>query len=200
MEKMDIYSKGRAVPDKAKRPIQAGRLKGKTDINPMWRIKVLTEMFGPCGVGWRYEITDQWIVPAGDQGQVAAFCNINLYYKIDIDGEWSAPVPGTGGNMFVAQESKGLYVNDECYKSALTDAISVACKALGIGADVYWNEDSTKYTNPVKERSGQEQQPSTAGGKCSVCGCEIPGTVYDFSVKKFGKALCIPCQRKEGGK
>lgn len=30
---------------------------------------------------------------------------------------------------------------------ALTDAISVACKALGIGADVYWDKDSTKYNN-----------------------------------------------------
>ena len=28
---------------------------------------------------------------------------------------------------------------------ALTDAISVACKALGFGADVYWQADATKY-------------------------------------------------------
>lgn len=29
---------------------------------------------------------------------------------------------------------------------ALTDAISVACKTLGMGADVYWDKDSTKYS------------------------------------------------------
>ena len=28
---------------------------------------------------------------------------------------------------------------------ALTDAISVACKALGFGANVYWDKDRTKY-------------------------------------------------------
>lgn len=28
---------------------------------------------------------------------------------------------------------------------ALTDALSVACKALGIAADVYWDKDKTKY-------------------------------------------------------
>jgi hypothetical protein len=28
---------------------------------------------------------------------------------------------------------------------AYTDAISVACKMLGVGADVYWDKDTTKY-------------------------------------------------------
>ena len=51
----------------------------------------------------------------------------------------------------VASESKGLYVNDECYKMALTDAISVACKGLGIGADIYWQKDNTKYNDSKKE-------------------------------------------------
>ena len=51
-DNMRIYNAVRAVPEEAKRAITAGRLKGKTDINPMWRIKALTELFGPCGDGW----------------------------------------------------------------------------------------------------------------------------------------------------
>ena len=47
--------------------------------------------------------------------------------------------------MFVAKESSGLRTNDEAFKMALTDAVSVACKALGIGANVYWEKDRTKY-------------------------------------------------------
>ena len=34
---------------------------------------------------------------------------------------------------------------------ALTDAISVACKALGMGADVYWEKDTTKYNDTKKD-------------------------------------------------
>ena len=49
---MRIYDAVRSVPPEAIKPITAGRLKGKSDINPMWRIKVLTEQFGPCGEGW----------------------------------------------------------------------------------------------------------------------------------------------------
>lgn len=191
--KMEFYHKVRVVPDSAQRPIQAGRLKGKTDINPMWRIKVLTEHFGVCGAGWKYEIVSQWTVPAGNE--IAAFCNINLYIKLD-NGEWSDPIPGTGGNMLLTQESKGAYVNDECYKMALTDAISVACKALGIGADVYWNEDSTKYTNPRREAAPRQPMQNGNGDKCSECGADISPAVKKYSTEKFGTPLCMDCQKK----
>ena len=53
MENMAIYEAVRKAPDNALKAIQAGRLKGKTDINPMWRIKALTEQFGPVGFGWK---------------------------------------------------------------------------------------------------------------------------------------------------
>ena len=57
---MAIYNKFRSVPAEAQKTIGAGKLKGFTDINPMWRIKMLTEAFGPCGLGWYVEILDQW--------------------------------------------------------------------------------------------------------------------------------------------
>lgn len=144
MDNLHIYEKVRSVPKEALKEISAGRLRGKSDINPMWRIKELTNQFGPCGIGWKYEITKQWL-EQGANGEISAFTNINLYVKFD--GEWSAAIPGTGGSAFVAKESKGLYTSDECYKMALTDAISVACKALGFAADVYWSTDKSKYEN-----------------------------------------------------
>ena len=145
MDKMQIYNATKECPKNALKEIKAGRLKGKSDINPMWRIKTLTEQFGACGVGWYYDITRQW-TEHGASGEIAAFCNIDLFIKVD--GEWSKPIKGTGGSSFIAQEKGGLYLSDECYKMALTDAISVACKALGFAADVYWNADRTKYDQP----------------------------------------------------
>lgn len=152
------YNKFRAVPDEAKRRIEGGRLNGKTDINPVWRLKTLTEAFGPCGFGWWYEITDKHLERT-DSGEVAAFVDIALYYVID--GITSKPVFGTGGSAFIAKEKSGLYVSDECYKMALTDAISVACKALGVGADVYWEKDATKYTGAKKETVKEEPAKSS---------------------------------------
>ena len=150
MGNLDIYEECRKVPENAQKPISAGRLKGKTDINPMWRIKKLTELFGPCGIGWYYTVENKWTEEAG--GEIAAFVDINLYIKPG--DEWSKPIHGTGGSMLAANEKGGLHLSDECYKMATTDAISVACKQLGIGADVYWNADSTKYS-----AAGQPAQP-----------------------------------------
>lgn len=148
MDKMQIYDATKSVPSNAKRMIEAGRLKGKTDINPMWRIKVLTEQFGPCGIGWFYKEVKQWTETVGEE--ICAFVNIELFIKID--GEWSQPIFGTGGNMLAAKEKSGIHVSDECFKMATTDALSVACKQLGIGADVYFEKDSTKYSQSIQNR------------------------------------------------
>lgn len=141
MENLELYEAFKQVPDNAKKAITGGRLNGKTDINPMWRIKTLTGRFGPIGIGWYYIPTKKWLEPVKDE--VAAFVDIDLFIKVD--GEWSKPIHGTGGSKLAEKEKNGIYVSDECYKMATTDAISVACKQLGIGADVYWNADQTKY-------------------------------------------------------
>ena len=197
MENLAIYNAVRSVPDSAKRRIEAGRLKGKTDINPMWRIKALTETFGPCGFGWKYVITDKRL-EQGANGEVAAFMDIVLFVKAD--GVWSDAIPGTGGSAFVAKEKNGPYTSDECFKMALTDAISVACKALGFGADVYWEADRSKYDKP---ESKQE-----APVLCECCGLPIKAVkcgdrvyptneIVENAVKKYGKRLCWGCMRAE---
>ncbi len=157
---LKLWEQVRNVPATATKNIGGGRLKGMTDINPMWRIKTLTEQFGQCGFGWYYEIVDKRIEQGGSNEQ-AAFVDIKLYVKSG--NEWSKGIEGTGGSSFVTKESKGLYTNDECFKMALTDAISVACKALGFGADVYWSKDNTKYNDQKKTnyQNNSNNQQST---------------------------------------
>lgn len=193
MENLEIYNAFAEVPAEAKREIKGGRMAGKTDINPMWRLKALTEQFGPCGIGWSYEITKQWLEP-GAKGEISAFCNILLYVKIG--EEWSKGIPGTGGSAFVASEKGGLYTSDECYKMALTDAISVACKALGVAANVYWDKDPTKY-----DRREDNLQKSTKPAQSKYIGkvdqaslqCEILrtggnlGKWIEYLATKFAK-------------
>lgn len=159
---MQIYNRARTVPGDAKKPIQAGRLKGMTDINPMYRIKRLTEIFGPCGVGWWYEITDKRIIDDPITNQRAAFVDILLFYIDPFSGEPSNGIPGTGGAAFVSQERNGAYLSDECFKMALTDALSVVCKALGVAADVYWEKDQTKYTTPNEPGNAPKASPQLA--------------------------------------
>lgn len=157
---LEIYNSFRGVPQEAKKEITAGRLKGFTDINPMWRIKMLTEKFGVCGFGWYYEVAEQKL-ENGSDGQKSAFVTIHLFIKID--GEWSKPIVGLGGSSFIANEKNGAYTSDECFKMALTDALSIACKSLGMGGDVYFAKDRTKYdqeNNQPKVQLTAPQKPT----------------------------------------
>lgn len=215
MGNMMIYDKARSVPDEAKKPITAGRLKGMTDVNPMYRIKRLTEMFGPCGIGWWYEITKREIVDDEMTHQRAAFVDILLYYKDPETGDISLGIPGTGGASFVSQERNGPYLSDECFKMALTDALSVACKALGIAADVYWDKDRTKYSSyenaEDKPQTPEERRAEIAKAvkdvkTCERCGKPIRGgqladgtfvkaeQIMEQGLKDFKMCLCYHCQ------
>lgn len=193
MKNTAIYNKMRSVPEEAKKQITAGRLKGFTDINPMWRIKRLTEIFGACGFGWWYEIESRRIETDETTKQKAAFVDILLYCRDPETGEVSHGIPGTGGAAFVSQEKGGAYLSDECFKMALTDAISVAAKALGCGADVYFAKDRDKYT------TNTENAPVPV--LCPVCGKEIKrtrshGKIYEPAeiLKQLGQ--CSTCYKK----
>ena len=81
VDNLRFYEQLRQVPEYALKQIQAGRLKGMSDINPVYRIKAMTEAFGPCGIGWKYVITKQWLETYGQE--VKAFCNIDLFIKVE---------------------------------------------------------------------------------------------------------------------
>ena len=163
MENMQIWNKLKRPPATALKTIQAGRLKGKSDINPQWRLEAMTEQFGPIGIGWKYEVVKMWNEPLGSE--VACFVLVNVFIK---NGEnWSDAIPGVGGSMLLQQEKNGLHVSDEGYKMALTDALSVALKQIGVAADIYaglW--DGSKYkpdpkTNPKTNPTSPASYPAS---------------------------------------
>lgn len=152
MGNLDLYNSLRSCPHEAQKPITAGRLKGMTDINPMWRIKAITDRFGKPGFGWTLKIVRTW-VEEGAAGERTANVEIEFRYKDENTGEWSAPIPGIGGSMLIENERNGPHTCDECYKKAFTDAQSVAFKTLGLAADIYFAKDpDSKY--PTGDQNG----------------------------------------------
>jgi hypothetical protein len=142
---LELWNKLARPPREALKTIKGGRLSGMTDVNPQWRLKVMTETFGPCGQGWTYTIDKLWTEP-GPAEQVMAFAMVSV--KVGTN----APIQGIGGSMLVARETAGLRANDEGYKMAVTDALSTALKTLGVAADIYaglW--DGTKYAETPRE-------------------------------------------------
>lgn len=159
MDNLALYNKFRTVPQEAQKTIGAGKLKGFTDINPMWRIKELTDAFGACGFGWYIESEEHWEREVGNE--IGVFCKVALVVKHPETGEWSAPIIGIGGSK-LAGKGKGEGIDDEAYKMAFTDAISIACKNLGMAADIYYAKDRTKYNTYVEPTPAPTPAPAPA--------------------------------------
>ncbi len=150
----------------------------------MWRIKSLTETFGECGKGWYFEIVRLWTEKSENTNEVCAFAQIRLFIKWD--NEWGKPIEAVGGNKLdTFVKSKSYYkVSDEAYKMALTDAFGVACKYLGMGANVYWDNDKTKYTYNNEPIEQQQMTPKT------------PQRAYDNSEREKRTVAVVENARK----
>jgi hypothetical protein len=106
-----------------------------TSIDPTYRIRKLTEMFGPCGVGWGFVQEDQW----SDAGSGAYVVYVRGYLWYMHEGERCQTMSHTGGTVCDRAP-------DEAYKMSETDALGKCCLDLGMAADVYMGiHDGDKY-------------------------------------------------------
>lgn len=198
-ENLRVYNKVKQPPENALSPIKGGKLGSMkfTDIKPMWRIKAITEVFGPAGIGWYPEIVREW-TEEGAEGERIAFVKMNLYvYDYEI-GEWGRQISAIGSNKLTKIEKGKLVTNDDAYKGAYTDAFGVAAKMLGVGASVYWaNDNESKYT-----QNEDNQEPKTEPIVCPVCKKEIKGFKSKGKVVFPEAALnamgmCLECYQKK---
>lgn len=146
MDKMRIYNAGRAVPDGAVKKITGGAYgkAGLSDINPQWRIEKMTEIFGPCGIGWT------WAPEEIRMEDGLCLAHVAVRFRED-GGEWSEKVHGYGGTVMGRMND-----DSDVLKSTFTDAVSNALRYIGIGADVWFkpgrgsdkNQFDTKYSAP----------------------------------------------------
>lgn len=178
------------VPVDKLKTIGFGALKGKSDINPQWRIKAMTETYGLCGIGWYHELNKNWTETAPN-GSVMAFCLVNVYIKDN--GEWSKPICGMGGNEIVSIAKGELKQSDEGWKMAYTDALGTALKSIGVASEIYeGNFDGSKYqktdqpatTDKLEPPKKEPEKPKekTFNEKCA----ELPTIAKAHGIDDFG--------------
>lgn len=148
---------GRTSPEHTKGFTRVGGFKG-TAVKPIYTEQKMTEMFGPCGIGWGFSEPTFQLVPGSD-GQTAVYCWLTLWFVHD--GARSAPIPGVGGDFVIVKQSSGLRTDDEAFKKAFTDAIGNAMKHIGMSADVHMGRfDDSKYVNELKREDAETNSSS----------------------------------------
>lgn len=126
-----------------------------TDINPQYRVERLTEIFGPCGLGWGYEIMDKW--REDFNGVTCVFVMLRLWY-FDKEAKQTCFTGAQIGGTAIQ------YSPDESWKMSITDALGKCAALLGVAADVYLGTFDTKYRDKATSQpaAGQVETKSAA--------------------------------------
>lgn len=107
-----------------------GGFKG-TAIDPMWRAKRLTEVLGPCGIGWGYEVLADGI--AGEKSPIH-WCRVRFWYRW---GDQTGNFEGYGCTPVLMKRRDGYIPDEEFAKKSLTDAVMSCAARIGMSADVW---------------------------------------------------------------
>lgn len=165
---LNIWKRVQRTDARFTKPLEGVGFVG-TSINSTYMFMRATEIFGPIGEGWGYEVIEEKFIdgkplvePVLDERnkQVATrflrdsdgslFCEQNHSLKIKfwyiIECETRGEFESYGATPYRYQTNYGIKVDGEVIKKSLTDAIKKALSMLGFSSDVFMGmHDNPEY-------------------------------------------------------
>lgn len=158
MSNLDLWNRFADIDPAFTKAIKGKQYKG-TSPNPQYVIKCLTELFGPVGKGFGWEVVHEEFVPLGNE--VLHLCRIRFWHGNR--DTWFESYGQTKA-LLVTQDGRPL-VDEDAPKKSLTDAIVKAASHIGIAANIFLGRwDDQKYVQSVADSfngKGAEQEPPT---------------------------------------
>lgn len=167
-DNLSIWKRVQRTDSRFTKPLEGMGFIG-TSINSTYMFMRATEIFGPIGEGWGYEVIEEKFIdgkplvePILDErnkqvatrflrdGDGALFCEQNHSLKIKfwyiIECETRGKFESYGATPYRYQTNYGIKVDGEVIKKSLTDAIKKALSMLGFSSDVYMGmHDNPEY-------------------------------------------------------
>ena len=146
MENLTLWDQFADIDPAYTKPITGKPYRG-TSPNPQYIIKCLTEMFGPVGQGFGWDIVAEDFTPLG--GETLHWCRIKFWHTdrdntFDHYGQTKACYTTHGGKVIVDEDAP---------KKSLTDAITKAASQIGIASNIFLGRwDDNKYVAEVEQR------------------------------------------------
>lgn len=133
---------------------------GSTSINTTYMFKRATEIFGPVGIGWGYEIVGDTITDGATKTygpqespktMVDKIHTLHIRFWYVQDGK-RGEFDQYGHTDFVTLSSKGIvHTESEPQKKSLSDAIKKSLSMLGFSADIFLGlYDDQQYVESVR--------------------------------------------------
>ncbi|WP_375568722.1 hypothetical protein ABWH92_12200 [Ahrensia marina] len=169
---LDLWEKFADIDPKFTKEIKGKPYKG-TSPNPHYVVRCLTEMFGPVGQGFGWEVTGEGFQPLGEE--VLHWCRIRF---------WHGEHPGFdayGQTKALTKTRNGLQSDEDAPKKSLTDAITKAAAQVGVGANIFLGRwDDSKYVAEVNQAYRDAEGPQTTGtGQRKPDGHNLPPEEMD---------------------
>lgn len=144
MSNLDLWNKHADIDPSQTKPIAGKAYKG-TSPNPQHVIWCLTDMFGPVGQGFGWEVVAEGFMPLGEE--VLHWCRIKFWHT-NRDQSYEA----YGQTKALMKTRNGFMSDEDAPKKSLTDAIIKAASQLGIAANIFLGRwDDQKYVADLKE-------------------------------------------------
>ncbi|WP_186214908.1 hypothetical protein [Burkholderia gladioli] len=148
-----------------------------TAIKPMYQVMRATEIFGPCGTGWGFDIVKSEFIDGASMGvdkngnslgvEKLHYLHLKLWYHEDGKANRvQRSVESVVTTKFIALGSNGrVYCDDEATKKSRTDAIGNALSLLGFSADVYLGGfHDSRYVTGLRAKYGEPNAGESAQG------------------------------------
>ncbi len=157
---MRIWDELFQVPKGSTYPIERGLCAGLTGITPLSLIKQATELWGPIGEGWGFEIEKDEIVnqDAKFHSEMLHVMTIKLWYgepAMQMSTPCTKVTYGMGCTRMYRWLEGEWFIDPDFNKSTLTDAITNALSRLGFGGSVRLGEMQSKYTTNLDAKDSE---------------------------------------------
>ncbi|MEM8209483.1 hypothetical protein Q4R65_18545 [Morganella morganii] len=166
-DNLSIWKQVQRTDPRFTKPLEGAGFQG-TSINSNYMFMRATEIFGPVGEGWGYEVVEEKFLDGKPLTEPVLENNkqVSLRYLRDADGSlfceqnhsikiqfWYRSKDGKccyfesyGATPYRYQTQYGIKVDSEVIKKSLTDAIKKALSMLGFSSDVFMGmHDNPEY-------------------------------------------------------
>jgi hypothetical protein len=163
LENLHIWKKVQSTDPRYTKPLEGVGFAG-TSINAEYMFMRATEIFGPVGAGWGYEIVEDRMLNGAPLSESIYENNkfirsillrdadgtllyeknhvLRIKFWYVVDGDVRGELEAYGSTPYLYKSKRGITTDGETHKKSLTDAIKKALSMLGFSADIWlgWHD------------------------------------------------------------
>lgn len=161
MSNLDLWHSVERTDPAHTKPITGKAYSGNSP-KPHFIIFKATETFGPCGIGWGFEIIEEKLLE-GAMLEPGFYEKIHMA-RIRVWYEWNGKrgtVEHVGQTVFSGRRSAGKpFTDEDAPKKSVTDGLIKALSMIGFAGDIFLGRyDDSKYVSELKREIAEEKAP-----------------------------------------